>query len=77
MKEISVPVGPPVAVRPTVCGAPWVMAVVTVIEAADPAVTVVEGGDATEKSLGWALTTSVKLWVAGVPNPLLAVTVIG
>ena len=48
--------------------------------AALPAATLDEGGEAVMVKSGGgaaALTTRVKLWLAGVPNPLLAVMVIG
>jgi hypothetical protein len=48
-------------------------------EVPDPAVTVAEvGAEAMEKSLGTgALTVRVKLWLAGLPTPLLALMVMG
>ena len=50
--------------------------VVTGTFTSEPATSETDVGTPTEKSLGWALTARVKLWVAGLPAPV-AVMVIG
>jgi hypothetical protein len=75
-KEMGEPLGCPEALRPTVCVVPWVMAVVMGMSTDVPATSVADGGTPMLKSLGWALTVSVKLWLDGVPAPV-AVMVIG
>ncbi len=76
VKDDVAPDGSPVALNPTVCDAPRVTVVVTGTFTSDPATSVTDVGTPTEKSLGWALTARVKLWLAGLPAPV-AVMVIG
>jgi|SRR5580700_5137598 hypothetical protein len=79
LNETTAPDGAPVALSATDWVEPLVTAVEMVGEVPDPAVTVAEvGAEAMEKSLGTgALTVSVKLWLAGLPTPLLAPMVMG
>ena len=73
LNEVRAPDGAPVSLSATDCATPEVMAVLTVVVPADPAVTVAVLGDTPmEKSLGGAVTLRVKVWVAGLPTPLLA-----
>ena len=75
-KEMREPLGCPEALRPTICVVPWVMAVVMGMSTDVPATSVADDGTPMLKSLGWALTVSVKLWLNGLPAPV-AVMVIG
>src|SRR5580704_9164591 len=79
LNETTAPDGAPVALSATDWVEPLVTAVEMVGEVPDPAVTVAEvGAEAMEKSLGGAgFTVSVKLWLAGLPTPLLAPMVMG
>jgi hypothetical protein len=79
LNETTAPDGAPVALSATDWVEPLVTAVEMVGEVPDPAVTVAEvGAAAMEKSLGTgALTVRVKLWLAGLPTPLLAPMVMG
>jgi hypothetical protein len=74
LNDTRVPVGAPVALSATDWVEPLVTAVEMVGAVDDPAVTVAEVGlAAMEKSFGTgAFTVSVKLWLAGLPTPLLA-----
>ena len=75
VKDTRAPVGSPVADRATVWG-PLTAVVVMLVVAVLPADTDADGGDAAMVKSGGggaALTVSVKLWLAGVPNPLSAV----
>ncbi|HEV3281997.1 MAG TPA: hypothetical protein VG032_10380, partial [Acidimicrobiales bacterium] len=77
LNETRAPLGAPVALKAT----DWVAPLMTVVEmegeVPDPAVTVAEVGlAAMEKSLDTgAFTVRVKVWVAGLPTPLLALMV--
>jgi len=63
------PEGSPAALRPTVCEAPRVSVVVTLMLVGDPARAEADAGTPIEKSLGSASTTRVKPCVPGVPAP--------
>ena len=79
VKDTRAPVGSPVADRATDWG-PLTAVVVMLVVAVLPAATEADGGDAAMVKSGGggaALTDSVKLWLAGVPNPLSAVIVRG
>jgi hypothetical protein len=76
LNDTRAPVGAPVSLSATDCDTPEVVAVLTEVVAAEPAVTVAAFGDTPmEKSLGGAVTLRVKVWVAGLPTPLLALMV--
>ncbi len=79
VNDTVAPVGSPVADRATDWG-PLLAVVTMLVVAALPAATLVEGGEAAMVKSGGggaALTTRVKLWLAGVPYPLLALMVTG
>ena len=75
VKDTKAPVGRPVALRATDWAAPLVTAVLMVLVAAEPAVTLAEGGEADrEKSLVTGAVTvraKVVVWVAEVPVPVI------
>ena len=79
VKDTVAPDGRPEADNATDCG-PLIDVVTMLVVAALPAATLAEGGEAAivkSGGSGAALTTRVKLWLAGVPYPLLALMVKG
>ncbi len=79
VNDTEAPAGRPVAERATVWG-PLTTVVPIVVVAELPAATLADGGEAEMPKSGGrgaALTTRLKLWVGGVPYPLLAVMVRG
>lgn len=73
LNEMREPLGCPDPLRPTVCDAPWVMVVVIGMPTDVPATSVADEGTPIVKSLGWALTSRVKLWLAGLPAPVAVI----